>query len=315
MKKNNLENDINIKISNISKDEIFSLFSGTETYHGILINLENKNIINQSILFKIIFIDNYLYFLLYDYQNMYFSKQSKEEINELNTKYNPTILHKNFDALIEFITNNFIIENENLIINSKIIEDKIEFEFSSKLEILWVKYSFLSECLNKDFLIELSQNLFIKPINNFILSIQNLISLPNDIIENKTFNAISYSDIKNLVKNSYINKNKGFNNVLSKLIKDSSIAVNNLTEKINPIIDTKKNIILFDKNISSKKNTKQNKNLKMRKGEKIYNIEDEQSNDKNEKSKEKDNISIKEETNIIKEKEVKKSKKKKMKFI
>ncbi len=315
MKKNNLENEINLKISNISKDEIFSIFSGTETYHGILINLDDKNIINQSILFKIIFIDNYLYFLLYDYQNLYFSKQSKEEINELNTKYNPTILHNNFESLIEFITNNFIIENENLLINSKKIEDKIEFEFSSKLEILWVKYSFLSECLNKDFLIELSQNLFIKPINNFILSIQNLISLPNDIIESKTINAISYSDIKNLVKNSYINKNKGFNNFLSKLIKESSLAVNNLTEKINPIIDTKKNIILLDKNISSKKNTKQNKNLKMRKGEKIYNIEDEQPKDSNEKCKEEENISIKEETNIIKEKEIKKSKKRKMKFI
>ena len=122
-------------------------------------------------------------------------------------------------------------------------------------------------------------------------------------------------DIKIVLKNSYTNNSILFNNVLIKLIKDSSIAVNNLTEKINPIIDTKKNIILFDKNISSKKNTKQNKNLKMRKGEKIYNIEDEQSNDKNEKSKEEDNISIKEETNIIKEKEVKKSKKKKMKFI
>ena len=240
MKNNNLENEI--KISDISKEEIFTIFSQTKIYHGILINSEEKNTFNQSILFKLIYSDEHLNFLLYDYQNLYYSKQSKEEISELNKRYNPTILHKDFESLIEFISNNFIIENENLIINSKLMNNKIEFEFSSKLEILWVKYSFLSECINKEYLIELSQNLFIKPMNNFLLSIQNLISSPNDIIinnSNQTVNAISYSDIKNLIKNAYINNNKGFNNHLSELMKDSSIAVNKLNEKM-PIVDAKK---------------------------------------------------------------------------
>jgi hypothetical protein len=193
------------------------------------------------------------------------------------------------------------------------MNNKIEFEFSSKLEILWVKYSFLSECINKEYLIELSQNLFIKPMNNFLLSIQNLISSPNDIIinnANQTVNAISYSDIKNLIKNAYINNNKGFNNHLSELMKDSSIAVNKLNEKM-PIVDAKKNIPQIEKN--SKKNINKNKSSKKRKGEKVY-IEDEESGNNTDKNDKKDNISLKEE-NKIKEKETKKSKKKKMKFI
>ena len=311
MKNNNLENEI--KMSDISKEEIFTIFSQTKIYHGILINSEEKNTFNQSILFKLIYSDEHLNFLLYDYQNIYFSKQSKEEISELNKRYNPTILHKDFESLIEFISNNFIIENENLIINSKLMNNKIEFEFSSKLEILWVKYSFLSECINKEYLIELSQNLFIKPMNNFLLSIQNLISSPNDIIinnSNQTVNAISYSDIKHLIKNAYINNNKGFNNHLSELMKDSSIAVNKLNEKM-PIVDAKKNIPQIEKN--SKKNLNKNKSSKKRKGEKVY-IEDEESDNNTDKNDKKDNISLKEE-NKIKDKEMKKSKKKKMKFI
>ena len=268
-----------------------------EMYHGILVNQKEINKIKSSektVLFKFFYFQNKLYFILYDYSDIYFSITEDKDILDTNKSLNSSLEFKDIPSLIDFLKENLIIKNKNLIItyeekemsNDDEIKENIspenmnktyyEFNINSMVDILSIKWAFKCEKIRQSFVANLSQCIFINPIHNFLLGIGNLISNPNTIMKNTStglFNGISIDDAKLMVKCNYLGKKVGFNSSIIDLLSISSSIVNGVKttfEKINDEDDDKK---------AKKKQQMNKKNkfwgpMKHRKGEKVIFCED-----------------------------------------
>ena len=90
-----------------------------EMYHGILVNQKEINKIKSSektVLFKFFYFQNKLYFILYDYVDIYFSITEDKDILDTNKSLNSSLEFKDISSLIDFLKENLIIKNKNLII-------------------------------------------------------------------------------------------------------------------------------------------------------------------------------------------------------
>lgn len=265
-----------------------------EIYHGILINSKEINkikTIEKTILFKFFYHQNKLFFILYDYSNIFYTIVEDKEILEINKSLNPSLEFKDLNSLISFLKENLILQNKNLIIifeekeldkenesNENINTDNMEkiyykFMFNSMVDILSIKWIFKCEKVPLSFISDLSQCIFINPIHNFLLGIGNLINNPNNMIKNNTtgmYNGISIEDAKIMIKCNYLGKKVGFNSSIIDLLNSSSCVVNGVK---NSNIDEQRSED-DDKNNNKKKQAINKKNklwgaLKHRKGEKI----------------------------------------------
>ena len=265
-----------------------------EIYHGILINSKEINKIKtteKTILFKFFYNKNKLFFILYDYSNIFYTILEDKEILEINKSLNPSLEFKDLNSLISFLKENLILQNKNLIItfeekeldkenesNENINTDNMEkiyykFIFNSMVDILSIKWIFKCEKVPFSFISDLSQCIFINPIHNFLLGIGNLINMPNNMIKNNTtgmYNGISIEDAKIMIKCNYLGKKIGFNSSIIDLLNSSSCVVNGVK---NSNIDEQKSDD-DDKNNNKKKQAINKKNklwgaMKHRKGEKI----------------------------------------------
>lgn len=265
-----------------------------EMYHGILIDPKEINkikSIEKTILFKFFYHQNKLFFILYDYLNIYYSIIENKEILDINKELNPSLEFKDLYSLISFLKENLILQNKNLIItfeekdkdkenesNENINTDNIdkiyyEFMFNSMVDILSIKWVFKCEKIPSSFVSDLSQCIFINPIHNFLLGIGNLINIPNNITKNNTtgmYNGISIEDAKIMIKCNYLGKKIGFSSSIIDLLNTSSSVVNGIK---NNNIDEQTNE--EDGKINNKKKQAMNKKnklwgaMKHRKGEKI----------------------------------------------
>ena len=233
-----------------------------EMYHGILVDPKEINKIKnaeKTILFKFFYHQNKLFFILYDYSNIYYSINEDKEILEINKKLNPSLEFKDLYSLISFLKENLILQNKNLIItfeerdNDKENESKeninsdneesfyYDFMLNSMVDILSIKWIAKCEKIPNAYVSELSQCIFINPIHNFLLGIGNLINIPSNLMKNNNtgiYNGISIDDAKIMVKCNYLGKKIGFNSSIIDLLNTSSSVVNgiknNLTdEQIN----------------------------------------------------------------------------------
>jgi len=262
-----------------------------EMYHGILVNQKEINKIKSSektVLFKFFYFQNKLYFILYDYSDIYFSIIDDKNILDTNKNLNSSLEFKDISSLIDFLKENLIIKNKNLIItyeekeinNDDEAKENInpenmnktyyEFNINSMVDILSIKWVFKCQKIHNNFVADLSQSIFINPIHNFLLGIGNLINNPNTIMKTSTglFNGISIDDAKLMVKCNYLGKKVGFTTSIIDLLSTSSIIVNGgktSFEKINDQDDDRK---------AKKKQQINKKNkfwgpMKHRKGEKV----------------------------------------------
>ena len=265
-----------------------------EIYHGILINSKEINKIKtteKTILFKFFYHQNKLFFILYDYSNIFYTILEDKEILEINKSLNPSLEFKDLNSLISFLKENLILQNKNLIItfeekeldkenesNENINTDNMEkiyykFIFNSMVDILSIKWICKCEKVPFSFISDLSQCIFINPIHNFLLGIGNLINMPNNMIKNNTtgmYNGISIEDAKIMIKCNYLGKKIGFNSSIIDLLNSSSCVVNGIN---NSNFDEQKSDD-DDKNNNKKKQAINKKNklwgaMKHRKGEKI----------------------------------------------
>ena len=264
-----------------------------EMYHGILVNQKEINKIKSSektVLFKFFYFQNKLYFILYDYVDIYFSITEDKDILDTSKSLNSSLEFKDISSLIDFLKENLIIKNKNLIItyeekemsNDEEYKENIspenmnktyyEFIFNSIVDILSIKWVLKCEKLPNNLVPNLSQSIFINPIHNFLLGIGNLINYQNAIIKNTStglYNGISVDDAKIMVKCNYLGKKVGFTSSLIDLLSCSSYVVNGIKNSINDRINEE------DEEKKAKKKQQINKKnkywgpMKHRKGEKI----------------------------------------------
>ena len=269
-----------------------------EMFHGILVNQKEINKIKSSektVLFKFFYFQNKLYFILYDYADIYFSITEDKDILDTNKSLNSSLEFKDISSLIDFLKENLIIKNKNLIITYEEKEmssdedskenispenmNKTYYEFSinSMVDILSIKWVFKCEKIHQSFVAELSQCIFINPIHNFLLGIGNLINNPNTIMKNTStglFNGISIDDAKLMVKCNYLGKKVGFTTSIIDLLSTSSSIVNGVKSLSYDRINDED-----EENKAKKKQQMNKKNkywgpMKHRKGEKIIFCED-----------------------------------------
>ena len=227
-----------------------------DMYHGILIDPKEINRIKsteKTILFKFFYQQNKLFFVLYDYSNIYYCINEDKEILEINKELNPSLEFKDLYSLISFLKENLILQNKNLIItfeekdkdkeneskeniNDENIE-KIYYEFilNSMVDILSIKWVAKCEKIPNSFVSELSQCIFINPIHNFLLGIGNLINIPNNLMKNSStgmYNGISIEDAKIMIKCNYLGKKVGFSSSIIDLLNNSSCVVNGIKNSI-----------------------------------------------------------------------------------
>lgn len=287
----NMEKKVEESKNIYDKKKFKENFIKGEIFHGILINQkgENKIIINdKSVLFKFFYYQNNFYFILYDYSNIFFAIIDDLEILEINKELNPSLEYKDISSLINFLKDNLIIHNKNLIISfeEKFYDNKnekkntyFEFVLNSMVDILSVKWVIKCDKIPLEDLEELSQCIFINPIHNFILGIGNLINSSSNIIPNMNSNfglnsGISLSDAKMMIRCNYLGKKAGFSQTVVELLNCSSNVVNGV--KSNPSDSQPSGEVKINYKLLQNKN-KKNKfggPLKHRKGEKIVFCED-----------------------------------------
>ena len=264
-----------------------------EMYHGILVNQKEINKIKsaeKTVLFKFFYFQNKLYFILYDYIDIFFSITEDKDILDMNKSLNSSLEFKDISSLIDFLKDNLIIKNKNLIITyeekemSSDIESKenispenmnkkyYEFNLNSIVDILSIKWILKCEKIPNSFVGDLSQCIFINPIHNFLLGIGNLINIPNTLMKNNStglYNGISIDDAKIMVKCNYLGKKVGFTPSIIDLLSSSSYIVNGV--KRTQLDDINEE----DEDKKAKKKQQINKKnkywgpMKHRKGEKI----------------------------------------------
>ena len=310
-----------------------------EMYHGVLVNQKDINKIKsteKTVLFKFFYYQNKLFFILYDYLDIYYTIIEDKEILDINKSLNSSLEFKDIYSLVDFLKDNLMVKNKNMIItyeekemNSDIdIKENInpenmnktyyEFNLNSMVDILSIKWVLKCEKIQKNYVGDLSQCIFINPIHNFLLSIGNLINIPNNLIKNSStglYNGISIDDAKLMIKCNYLGKKVGFNTSIIDLLNTSSYVVNGIRTSMDKSSDEE------DDNKAKKKQQINKKKfwgpMKHRKGEKIIFCEDTEEkitqtcstealtlNEKN--NNENDIILSPKESNVIKEKKKKK---------
>ena len=196
--------------------------------------------------------------------------------------------------MIDFLKENLIIKNKNLIITyeekemnnddegkenispENMNKTYYEFNLNSMVDILSIKWVIKCEKINNNYVPDLSQCIFINPVHNFLLGIGNLITIPNNLLKNNTtglYNGISIDDAKLMIKCNYLGKKVGFSSSIIDLLSTSSHIVNGIKTSSYEKIDDEDD----EKKAKKKQINKKNKYwgpMKHRKGEKIIFCED-----------------------------------------
>ena len=282
------------EIKKFDKKNFKENFLRGELFHGTLVDQKEVNKINtveKTVLFKFFYSQNKLYFCLYDYMNIFYNILEDKEILELNKELNSSVEFNNIESLINFLKENLIIKNKNLILtytdkkvekdtenNDNNIDNNIIYEFTinSMLNSLMIKWIFNCEKVPESIIENLSQSLFINPIHNCLLGLGNLINDPNKIIQNSSTGfstGISINDALMMIKCNYLGKKVGFNSSIVNLLNCSSNVVNGYKIK-NEESTTDDDEKISCKVINQNKKKKKFFPMKKRKENKIEYIED-----------------------------------------
>ena len=336
----------NFDYNKLIDQNMYNIFAKTEIYHALIYDeIDDDENRKRSILFRLVFIENKLYFLLYDYINLKLCVQTEEEIFYLHNKLNSNIESNDAKSFINFILDSMTKNQEiEFMLNFGNRNDKTWITFNKTINLLNLHWIFQCiEISDPKKILEFSQKLFIQPINNLLITIGNLINNSNNIVtyHQNILSGINYYDAKILVKNNLLKQKRGFLPSVCMLTKDSSMSVNGIIEE-NKENNNKNNLMNNNNNKNSKKGkvssnkekSEKIKRSKRRKNEKVKfkESDDEKDqeeiyiNDKYEKDKKKEiNENKEEEKKEIEEKKVeyveeeekkdnKKNKKKKIKF-
>jgi len=129
----------------LSQDDIIRLFTDSEIHTGS-INCEDELSTTISILYKCIYTDNTLNFLLYDFNNLFFCIQTQEEIETIIQKENSSIEFTGKKEIIDFIVDNlFRSEKNTTIVRSKyflLTEGHNTFLFENLVDIVKIRWRF-----------------------------------------------------------------------------------------------------------------------------------------------------------------------------
>ena len=335
----------NFDYNKLIDQNMYNIFAKTEIYHALIYDeIDDDENRKRSIFFRLVFIENKLYFLLYDYINLKLCVQTEEEIFYLHNKLNSNIESNDAKSFINFILDSMTKNQEiEFMLNFGNRNDKTWITFNKTINLLNLHWIFQCiEISDPKKILEFSQKLFIQPINNLLITLGNLINNSNNIVtyHQNILSGINYYDAKILVKNNLLKQKRGFLPSVCMLTKDSSMSVNGIIEE-NKENNNKNNLMNNNNNKNSKKGKVSNKEKsekikrsKRRKNEKVKfkESDDEKDqeeiyiNDKYEKDKKKEiNENKEEEKKEIEEKKVeyveeeekkdnKKNKKKKIKF-
>ena len=335
----------NFDYNKLIEQNMYKIFAKTEIYHALIYDeIDDDENRKRSILFRLVYIENKLYFLLYDYINLKLCVQTEEEIFYLHNKLNSNIESNDAKSFINFILDSMTKNQEiEFMLNFGNRNDKTWITFNKTINLLNLHWIFQCiEISDPKKILEFSQKLFIQPINNLLITLGNLINNSNNIVtyHQNILSGINYYDAKILVKNNLLKQKRGFLPSVCMLTRDSSMSVNGIIEENKE--NNNKNNLMNNNNKNSKKGkvssnkekSEKIKRSKRRKNEKVKfkESDDEKDqeeiyiNDKYEKDKKKEiNENKEEEKKEIEEKKVeyveeeekkdnKKNKKKKIKF-
>ena len=100
---------------------------------------------------------------------------------------------------------------------------------NSMADILSINWIAKCEKIPLIFVNELAQCIFINPIHDFLLGIDNLINIPNNLMKNRNTgmcNGISIEDAKIMIKCNYLGKKIDFSPSIIDLLNNSSSLAN-----------------------------------------------------------------------------------------
>jgi hypothetical protein len=151
-----------------SNSDILKVFCSSELYTGKL-QVQNSGLkssfIEKNVLYRCVFTENTLYFLLYDFSTLFFSQQTIEEILKYNKLTNPSLEFADRNALVTFLIGDIMKAESGLQITQK----KNTINFEVLVDIIRVKWDFDCEILEESGNCEFIQNLFARPLLNIVL--------------------------------------------------------------------------------------------------------------------------------------------------
>ena len=258
----------NFDYNKLIDQNMYNIFAKTEIYHALIYDeIDDDENRKRSILFRLVYIENKLYFLLYDYINLKLCVQTEEEIFYLHNKLNSNIESNDAKSFINFILDSMTKNQEiEFILNFGNRNEKTWITFNKTINLLNLHWIFQCiEISDPKKILEFSQKLFIQPINNLLITIGNLINNSNNIVtyHQNILSGINYYDAKILVKNNLLKQKRGFLPSVCMLTKDSSMSVNGIIE------ENKENNIKNNSTNNNNKNSKKGKISNKEKSEKI----------------------------------------------
>ena len=269
----------NFDYNKLIDQNMYNIFAKTEIYHALIYDeIDDDENRKRSILFRLVFIENKLYFLLYDYINLKLCVQTEEEIFYLHNKLNSNIESNDAKSFINFILDSMTKNQEiEFMLNFGNRNDKTWITFNKTINLLNLHWIFQCiEISDPKKILEFSQKLFIQPINNLLITIGNLINNSNNIVtyHQNILSGINYYDAKILVKNNLLKQKRGFLPSVCMLTKDSSMSVNGIIEENKENNNKNNSTNNNNKNskkgkISNKEKSEKIKRSKRRKNEKV----------------------------------------------
>lgn len=161
----------------LNKMNFREIFCNSDISTGKLTrNLDSKSDLKEkhsiSVLYRCFYHNDNakLYFMIYDFQNLFFCCQTIEEVLNYNIKHNSSLEFKDTQALIDFLLENVIKPENNLFIT----QDGNNFNFEILVNIIKVKWAFNCEKIDSSSLI---QDLFANPMLNLLFVNKILIFL------------------------------------------------------------------------------------------------------------------------------------------
>jgi hypothetical protein len=212
-------------MENKLKFDFIKMFTQTKNMDEIFTGKVEENKLDYRVLFRCCRNESKLNFLLYDFKDIYFSQTDFPEVFKLNKKLNTSLEFSDIHSLLNFVFENIIKKEKDLSITKNV--DKFEFEVL--VDIVKVKWIFECQRIKLEDSVEvyeIIQDLFVKPLINVLLSLQNFITTErpsgNCIINSTIKSEVNINDVKAVVDNLEVNKRRNFNKYLALLTSEST---------------------------------------------------------------------------------------------
>lgn len=198
-------------MENISKShDLRKIFYNTELWTSV-IKYQNLDL---NILYRCCKFDTELFFLFFDFENLFFSHQNIDYITKLNKELNSSLEFDLSENLLDFLIEN-LFKNDDALIVTKVVN---VLKFEKLIDIIKVKWQF--DCIELRER-EIISSLFIKPLFGMLFSFQTKFN-NNNTLTGCNLQVFNCQDLLQGMNQPNFIQNKTFNTQLTELSKYST---------------------------------------------------------------------------------------------